>query len=96
MPRSGSTLLEQILASHSQVEGTMELADIPRLVQELQGRDRTTANPRYPAVLAELEPDEFRQFGEKYLADTPRLPLRTSRCFIDKMPKTSVISASST
>ncbi len=39
LPRAGSTLIEQILASHSQVEGTMELADVPRLVQELQGRD---------------------------------------------------------
>src|SRR5262249_4981647 len=39
LPRSGSTLLEQILASHSEVEGTMELADIPRLVQRLQSRE---------------------------------------------------------
>ncbi len=52
LPRSGSTLLEQILASHSQVEGTMELADIPRMVLELQGREPEAENPRYPRVLA--------------------------------------------
>jgi tetratricopeptide (TPR) repeat protein len=85
LPRAGSTLLEQILASHSQVEGTMELADIPRLVHHLQGREHRDSNPRYPGVLAELSPDELRRFGEKYLEDTR--VLRTGRpFFIDKMP----------
>lgn len=55
LPRSGSTLIEQILSSHSRVEGTMELADIPRLAQELKGRETVdAAAPRYPGVLAEL------------------------------------------
>ena len=49
LPRSGSTLLEQILASHSQVEGTMELADIPRLVQRAQRPRAGRSKPRYPA-----------------------------------------------
>ncbi len=49
LPRAGSTLLEQILASHSQVEGTMELADIPRLVSAL---DLHASGARYPGVLA--------------------------------------------
>jgi tetratricopeptide (TPR) repeat protein len=85
LPRAGSTLLEQILASHSQVEGTMELAEIPRLALHLQGRDRNDTNPRYPAVLAELSPDQLRQFGEKYLKDIQ--VYRTGRpYFIDKMP----------
>ena len=85
LPRSGSTLIEQILASHSQVEGTMELADVPRLVQELQGRENIDTPPRYPGVLAALSAGEFRRFGERYLADT--LPYRTGRpFFIDKMP----------
>ncbi len=70
LPRSGSTLLEQILASHSQVEGTMELADIPRLVQHLQGRAHDDANPPFPGVLAALPAEKFRQFGEAYLSDT--------------------------
>src|SRR5450631_750764 len=85
LPRAGSTLLEQILASHSQVEGTMELPDIPRIVQELQGRESTDANPRYPRVLAELPAEEFRRLGEKYLADT-RVYRTGKPRFIDKMP----------
>jgi tetratricopeptide (TPR) repeat protein len=70
LPRAGSTLLEQILASHSKVEGTMELADIPRLVHHLQGREQDDSNPRYPAVLAELTAEQLTRCGEKYLADT--------------------------
>jgi tetratricopeptide (TPR) repeat protein len=85
LPRSGSTLLEQVLASHSQVEGTMELADIPRLVQELQGRENAGSAPRYPAVLADLHADAARQLGEKYLHDT-RVYRAGKPRFIDKMP----------
>ncbi len=85
LPRSGSTLLEQILASHSLVEGTMELADIPRLVLELQGRTPDTDNPRYPGILATLKPEDFARMGQKYLDDTR--VYRTDRpFFIDKMP----------
>jgi tetratricopeptide (TPR) repeat protein len=85
LPRSGSTLLEQILASHSKVEGTQELADIQRIVLELQGRDPDLDNPRYPAALAEMTGDDFRRLGEKYLADTRAY--RSDRpFFIDKMP----------
>jgi tetratricopeptide (TPR) repeat protein len=85
LPRAGSTLLEQILASHSQVEGTMELADIPRLVNRLQGREPDEAKPRYPAVLAELSAAELRALGEKYLADTQMF--RSGKpLFVDKMP----------
>ncbi len=85
LPRSGSTLLEQILASHSMVEGTTEIADILRLVTNLQGRDPDPHNPPYPAMLADLKPEQLRQFGEKYLADTR--VYRTGRPrFIDKMP----------
>ena len=85
LPRSGSTLLEQILASHSKVEGTQELSDIQRIVIELQGRDPDLDNPRYPAALAEMTGDDFRRLGEKYLADTRAY--RSDRpFFIDKMP----------
>ena len=85
LPRSGSTLLEQILASHSQVEGTQELADVQRIVLELQGRDMDLADPRYPAVLADLAEQDFRRLGDKYLTDTQ--VYRTGRpIFIDKMP----------
>jgi tetratricopeptide (TPR) repeat protein len=85
LPRSGSTLLEQILASHSKVEGTMELADIPRLVLELQGREPNSDNPRYPAGLQTLEPGEFLRLGQKYISDT-RVYRTDKARFIDKMP----------
>jgi tetratricopeptide (TPR) repeat protein len=85
LPRSGSTLIEQILASHSQVEGTQELADVPRLVVGLQGRDWQFDNPHYPAVLAEMSGEDFRRLGEKYLADT-RVHRSGKAHFIDKMP----------
>lgn len=85
LPRAGSTLIEQVLASHSQIEGTMELADIPRLVQRLQGREHNDSVPRYPAVLAELSAGELLRLGEQYLADTQ--VFRTGKpYFIDKMP----------
>ena len=85
LPRSGSTLIEQILASHSAVEGTQELADIPRIVVDLRGREPEPDNPRYPAVLAQLSAEDYRRLGEKYLSDT-RI-YRTGRArFIDKMP----------
>src|SRR5215831_10873350 len=81
LPRSGSTLIEQILASHSLIEGTHELADIQRTVVQLRGRD----DHRYPAVLAELAPELFRQLGERYIMDT--WAYRHGKpFFIDKMP----------
>jgi tetratricopeptide (TPR) repeat protein len=83
LPRSGSTLIEQILASHSQVEGTMELADIPRLVQDL--REREDAAPRYPGILAGLGAQDFMRLGEKYLQDT-RAYRKGKPFFVDKMP----------
>jgi tetratricopeptide (TPR) repeat protein len=85
LPRAGSTLLEQILSSHSQVEGTMELSDIPRLVARLQGREVHDSQPRYPAVLNELTPEQLQKFGAKYLADT-RIYRTGKPFFIDKMP----------
>jgi tetratricopeptide (TPR) repeat protein len=85
LPRSGSTLVEQILASHSAVEGTQELSDVQRIVLDLQGRDRDLDNPRYPGVLQQMKRDDFLRLGEKYLRDTR--VYRTDRPhFIDKMP----------
>jgi tetratricopeptide (TPR) repeat protein len=85
LPRAGSTLIEQILASHSRVEGTQELYAIGQIVRELQGRELGADDPRYPAVLAELAPEEFRMLGERYLSETR--PYRSGKpLFIDKMP----------
>ena len=83
LPRAGSTLLEQILASHSQVEGTQELSNVQQIAALLRGRDY--ANPRYPRILAQLGAEDFAQLGEQYLAQTR--VYRTGRpFFIDKMP----------
>ena len=85
LPRSGSTLLEQILASHSQVEGTQELPNIQQIVRELRGRDPDSTQPHYPGSLAELERSRLVELGERYLHAT-RI-YRTGRAFfIDKMP----------
>jgi tetratricopeptide (TPR) repeat protein len=93
LPRSGSTLLEQILASHSQVEGTQELANIQQIVQNLRGRDPDLNNPRYPRILTEMTAEELRRLGEQYLADTrmyrhgkPHSVPNGVPFFIDKMP----------
>jgi tetratricopeptide (TPR) repeat protein len=88
LPRSGSTLLEQILASHSRVEGTQELANVQQIVHHLLGRDPNLNDPRYPRVLAEMTADDCRQLGERYLADTRvyRTGKTGAPFFIDKMP----------
>jgi predicted Zn-dependent protease len=86
LPRAGSTLLEQILASHSQVEGTMELPDIIGIVRELSGRKRREDPSRYPDIVATLSAADLRALGERYLEQT-RIQRKTGRpFFIDKMP----------
>ncbi len=86
LPRSGSTLLEQILASHTAVEGTMELPDMLAIVRELGERGAGDGNWQYPETLASIEPDEFRALGERYL-DSTRVYRKTGQpMFIDKMP----------
>jgi tetratricopeptide (TPR) repeat protein len=86
LPRAGSTLLEQILASHSQVEGTMELPDLPYLVRQLSERKTRTDESLYPEVLATLSPDELKALGEEYLERT-RIQRKTDKpYFIDKLP----------
>jgi tetratricopeptide (TPR) repeat protein len=85
LPRAGSTLLEQILASHSHVEGTLELPNIQQTVATLRGRDPDPADPRYPPILERLSAAEFQQLGEKYLTDT-RVYRTGKPFFIDKNP----------
>jgi hypothetical protein len=85
MPRAGSTLIEQILASHREVEGTMELADIPRIVMQLQGRFPEGSEPRYPRVLSSLSDAELSTLGRQYIEATRAYRSGRAR-FIDKMP----------
>jgi predicted Zn-dependent protease len=86
LPRSGSTLLEQILSSHSLVEGTMELPDVAGIARSLFDRGKKSDTPGYSAVLAALDADQCRELGERYLAQT-RIQRKTDApFFIDKMP----------
>ena len=85
LPRAGSTLIEQILSSHSEVEGTQELAEIQRYVQELHGRDADPERPHYPAVLSDIGADDFAALGRRYLDET-RIYRSGKPRFIDKMP----------
>jgi tetratricopeptide (TPR) repeat protein len=82
LPRSGSTLIEQILASHSAVEGTMELSDISVLARQVAGPGAAA----YPACLSGLDADALRDLGESYLQRT-RIQRKLGRpFFIDKTP----------
>ncbi len=90
LPRSGSTLIEQILASHSQVEGTMELPDIPALAKRFYGKDEEAGRGGYPEALAGLSAAEWRELGERYLERT-RIQRKTSApFFVDKLPNNFV------
>ncbi len=85
LPRAGSTLLEQILASHSQVEGTTELPDIITISSKLGNKSRDNPSGKYPEILAELSPEKCRELGESYL-ETTRIQRSDTPFFIDKMP----------
>jgi hypothetical protein len=83
LPRAGSTLIEQILASHSAVEGTMELPDIDLIARRLVRRN---GGEGYPEMLAELSPADRDALGQEYL-DRTRVQRRLGRpMFVDKMP----------
>ncbi|HEX6603246.1 MAG TPA: sulfotransferase [Sphingomicrobium sp.] len=88
LPRAGSTLVEQILASHPQVEGTAELSDIVTLARSLESDERRASEgawQRYPGVLADLSAEELSHLGELYLERT-RVQRKTDRPrFTDKM-----------
>jgi tetratricopeptide (TPR) repeat protein len=86
LPRAGSTLIEQILASHSSVEGTMELTDILAMAGNLAGKRKKSDAPKYPGVLATLSAETCRELGESYIRET-RIQRKTAKpLFIDKMP----------
>ncbi|MBK8631554.1 MAG: sulfotransferase [Sphingomonadales bacterium] len=86
LPRAGSTLLEQILASHSQAEGTMELPNIMALAHRLDHRRMRNDTPEYPANLGELTAEELTGFGEDFIRDTRIYRKEGTPFFIDKMP----------
>jgi tetratricopeptide (TPR) repeat protein len=86
LPRAGSTLLEQILSSHSMVEGTMELPDIPQIARELAGRDEGGGETPFFDAVDALQPEELRGLGERYLAATRVYRKTAAPFFIDKLP----------
>ena len=85
LPRAGSTLLEQILSSHSQVDGTMELANIIGLAHHLNGRQVKQDTPRYPGNLNKISADDLTKMGELYIEETQH-HRQGAMFFIDKMP----------
>ena len=86
LPRSGSTLIEQILASHSRVEGTQELTEIDRYAGEICGRDPDCGLPLQPEALRRLTAEDARALGERFLAETGAYRRLGRPFFIDKMP----------
>jgi tetratricopeptide (TPR) repeat protein len=85
MPRSGSTLLEQILASHPEVEGTRELPDIPNMVRNLAARTTADDPAEYPERVALLPREEIQALAERYLARVQEHRPRGLPRFVDKM-----------
>jgi len=86
MPRAGSTLVEQILASHPEVEGTAELPDLPAITRQLGGRKYRFQDTRYPDCLAELGAAEFESLGNEYLERASVQRFTGRPLFIDKLP----------
>ena len=85
LPRSGSTLLEQILASHSQVDGTRELVEILSIVRRLGGKKKKADVSRYPELFVDLGAGQLDELGQEYI-DRTRIQRGDAPFFIDKMP----------
>lgn len=85
LPRAGSTLLEQILASHFQVDGTLELPNILSMAHKLRGRGARRETSRYPDILAELSAEQLQELGRQYIDET-RVHRKGAPFFTDKMP----------
>ena len=86
LPRAGSTLIEQILSSHSMVEGTMELPEVTSITRTLREQADAASEMPYHEALASLDANALHELGERYLEHT-RIQRKTSApLFIDKMP----------
>lgn len=85
LPRAGSTLLEQILASHSQVDGTLELPNILALANRLKRMARGRDTKDYPTILRDLPQEKYEEFGKAFIDDT-QIHRQGAPFFIDKMP----------
>jgi tetratricopeptide (TPR) repeat protein len=86
LPRSGSTLIEQILSSHPAIEGTMELPEISSMARQLGARRRKSDDTLYPEILGDLSPERCAELGAEFL-DRTKVQRKLGRAFfIDKMP----------
>ena len=86
LPRAGSTLLEQVLASHTLVEGTMELPNLPQIAREIARGDASVDEPSFHEALASLSGTQLRALGERYIESTRSMRKTGAPFFIDKMP----------
>ena len=86
LPRSGSTLVEQILASHGQIEGTMELPEMMTIAGRLQSRVDEGEFPDFRAMVASLTPADRLRLGEEYIERTRVHRQTGAPLFIDKLP----------
>ena len=85
LPRAGSTLIEQILASHSMVDGTLELPNILSMAQSLRGDDIYGKEGNYPKSMESLTLEQREAFGKNFIEDT-RMHRKDAPMFTDKMP----------
>lgn len=85
LPRAGSTMLEQILSSHSQVDGTLELPNILSMAQKLRRQGGREGQEPYPEILAKLGAQELQKLGEQFITET-QIHRKGAAFFIDKMP----------
>jgi tetratricopeptide (TPR) repeat protein len=86
MPRSGSTLVEQILASHSLIEGTKELAEISLLAGVIANKTNSKGKGLYPDSIGLLERSDIKALGESYIRSSLLYRKTDKPLFIDKMP----------
>jgi hypothetical protein len=86
MPRAGSTLTEQILSSHSMIEGLGELRELGEITRKLADQAKAQKKPPYPMILGELDAERILALGEEYLEKTQSRRKTESRYFTDKMP----------
>jgi hypothetical protein len=85
LPRAGSTLIEQILASHSMIDGTLELPNILSLAHNLRGEDVYGKKGNYPQIMKNFDADQRKVMGKAYIDET-RIHRKGAPMFTDKMP----------
>ena len=86
LPRSGSTLVEQILASHSQIEGTIELPILPRIKRKIHGYCAKSFQQTYLSSLGKLTQEHLGEFGQDYIQKTALFRAEDKAFFTDKLP----------